>query len=65
MFVLLLNYEKKSINRYFVDANKIGQKLMEKMGWSRGKGLGKNEDGIVENLKVSYKNDSKGRIFDL
>lgn len=43
-----------------VDANKYGQKLMEKMGWSSGKGLGAKEDGVTEHIKVSYKNDSKG-----
>lgn len=30
------------------------------MGWSKGKGLGANEDGITEHVKVSYKHDSKG-----
>lgn len=30
------------------------------MGWSQGKGLGANLDGITEHIKVSYKNDSKG-----
>ncbi|RZC42632.1 PIN2/TERF1-interacting telomerase inhibitor 1-like, partial [Asbolus verrucosus] len=42
------------------DSSKLGQKLLEKMGWSRGKGLGAKEDGIVDHVKVSYKNDSKG-----
>jgi len=42
------------------DTNKFGQKLMEKMGWSQGKGLGAKEDGMVEHIKVSHKNDSKG-----
>lgn len=30
------------------------------MGWSAGKGLGANEQGIQEPLRVSYKNDTKG-----
>jgi len=30
----------------------FGQKLLEKYGYKAGKGLGKNEDGIVEALKV-------------
>ncbi|CAG9834211.1 unnamed protein product [Diabrotica balteata] len=42
------------------DANKFGQKLLEKMGWQSGKGLGAKEDGIKEHIKISYKNDSKG-----
>ncbi|KAJ8982238.1 hypothetical protein NQ317_013540 [Molorchus minor] len=42
------------------DANKFGQKMLEKMGWQQGKGLGAKEDGITDNIKVSYKNDSKG-----
>ncbi|KAG1674330.1 PIN2/TERF1-interacting telomerase inhibitor 1 [Nymphon striatum] len=40
------------------DEDKYGQKMLEKMGWSKGKGLGKNEDGIVENLKVKLKDDN-------
>lgn len=37
--------------------------MLEKMGWSQGKGLGAKEDGIIEHVKVSYKNDSKGIGF--
>lgn len=46
---------------FIVDANKFGQKMLEKMGWQQGKGLGANENGITENIKVSYKNDSQGK----
>jgi len=42
------------------DESKIGQKLMERMGWSKGKGLGANEDGMVDHIKASYKSDSRG-----
>ncbi|VEN48875.1 unnamed protein product [Callosobruchus maculatus] len=47
-------------NQWVQDSNKFGQKLLEKMGWKHGKGLGAKEDGITEHVKVSYKNDSKG-----
>lgn len=33
------------------------------MGWKSGKGLGANEDGMTDHVKVSYKNDSKGMGF--
>ncbi|XP_066257677.1 DNA ligase 1-like [Euwallacea similis] len=42
------------------DGNKFGQKLLEKMGWAPGKGLGLKEDGMTEHIKVAYKNDSEG-----
>ncbi|KAJ3651995.1 hypothetical protein Zmor_017997 [Zophobas morio] len=42
------------------DSSKFGQKMLEKMGWSKGKGLGPRENGICEHVKIPYKNDSKG-----
>lgn len=44
--------------------DKFGKRLMEKMGWEKGKGLGANETGITENIKVKYKSDTKGVGFD-
>ena len=35
-------------NLWANDESKFGQKLMEKMGWEKGKGLGANENGRVE-----------------
>lgn len=31
-----------------LDVDNKGRKLLEKMGWKKGTGLGKNETGIVE-----------------
>ena len=42
------------------DDNKYGQKMLEKFGWSQGKGLGANESGRLEHVKLQYKNDSRG-----
>ena len=36
------------------DESKFGQKLMEKMGWQKGKGLGANEDGRVQVYENNY-----------
>ena len=33
---------------------------MEKMGWAKGKGLGANEDGKTDHVKVTYKMDNRG-----
>ncbi|GBM88506.1 PIN2/TERF1-interacting telomerase inhibitor 1 [Araneus ventricosus] len=46
------------------DENRFGHKLLSKFGWSRGKGLGKNEDGIPENLKVRKKLGNTGVGWD-
>jgi len=47
-------------NAWANDDNKFGQKLMEKFGWAKGKGLGAQEDGETENIKVKVKNDKHG-----
>uniref|UniRef100_A0A3B4B1H7 G-patch domain-containing protein n=1 Tax=Periophthalmus magnuspinnatus TaxID=409849 RepID=A0A3B4B1H7_9GOBI len=42
------------------DDSKFGQKMLERMGWSKGKGLGRSEQGATEHIKVKVKNDSYG-----
>jgi len=42
------------------DDNKIGQKLLEKMGWAKGKGLGVREDGTPEAIRLPLKLNSEG-----
>jgi Pin2-interacting protein X1 len=45
---------------YDTDDTKIGQKLLEKMGWAKGKGLGREEQGDLEPIRLKYKNDAEG-----
>ncbi|GFQ80334.1 hypothetical protein TNCT_146751 [Trichonephila clavata] len=47
-------------NLWMKDESGFGHKLLSKMGWSKGKGLGKNENGITESLKVKSKVGHKG-----
>ncbi|CAI2175374.1 11285_t:CDS:10 [Funneliformis geosporum] len=42
------------------DQNKFGYKMLSKMGWLPGKGLGVNEDGAKEHIKLSLKQDNLG-----
>ncbi|XP_005507273.2 PIN2/TERF1-interacting telomerase inhibitor 1 [Columba livia] len=42
------------------DDSKFGQKMLEKMGWSKGKGLGAQEQGNTEHIKVQVKNNMLG-----
>ncbi|VDM43826.1 unnamed protein product [Toxocara canis] len=50
----------------FKSANKVtggvGHKLMQKMGWSPGEGLGKDRDGPLEPLTLDVKSDRKGLV---
>lgn len=45
------------------DDNKFGQKLMEKMGWSKGKGLGRNEQGMKNHISLRLKSNRNGFGF--
>lgn len=38
----------------------VGMRLMEKMGWKPGQGLGKNAAGPIEPLALDVKSDRKG-----
>lgn len=42
------------------DDSRFGVKLMQKAGWEAGKGLGRNEDGIVEHVKTTRKDNVLG-----
>ena len=46
--------------RWAEDKSRLGFKLLEKMGWKEGDGLGKNRDGMTEHVKVSLKTDNSG-----
>ena len=50
-----------SLKIWFVDQSKFGQRMLEKMGWQSGKGLGANEDGSTQHIKVSVKNNTLGK----
>ncbi|XP_046838779.1 RING finger protein PFF0165c-like [Vespa crabro] len=45
------------------DTNKFGQRMLEKMGWTAGKGLGINEQGTTQHVKVKVKTDTVGIGF--
>ena len=42
------------------DKSKFGQKLLESMGWKEGLGLGKDNNGIKQNIKIGVNFDNKG-----
>ncbi|KAI8099852.1 putative telomerase inhibitor [Halteromyces radiatus] len=42
------------------DTSKFGFRMMAKMGWAPGKGLGVNEDGNQQHVKIKLKDDTLG-----
>lgn len=38
----------------------FGQKMLEKMGWQRGQGLGKGKSGMKDAIEVNKKEDTLG-----
>ncbi|KAG8039467.1 hypothetical protein G9C98_008110, partial [Cotesia typhae] len=45
------------------DSTKFGQRMLEKMGWTSGKGLGAHEQGVTEHIRVKHKDDQAGLGF--
>lgn len=45
------------------DSDRFGTKMLEKMGWSKGKGLGANLDGEQNFIRVAHKADTRGMGF--
>ncbi|XP_060837573.1 PIN2/TERF1-interacting telomerase inhibitor 1-like [Rhopalosiphum padi] len=50
-------------NHWTNDDSKFGQRMLEKFGWSKGSGLGKNKQGISENIRVEHKVHPTGLGF--
>ena len=47
----------------FPDESKFGKKLMEKMGWAEGEGLGASGQGMLDPIMLRKKDDTKVKIF--
>ena len=54
--------EKASVNKE-ISENNIGHKMLAKMGWKSGEGLGKSQQGIAEPVTVQVHGKSKGLGF--
>ncbi|XP_030036405.2 PIN2/TERF1-interacting telomerase inhibitor 1 [Manduca sexta] len=59
----VINLRAKN-NAWSNDSNKFGQRMLEKMGWSSGKGLGAKENGMVDHVVARFKNDEKGLGYE-
>ena len=42
------------------DTSSFGRKMLEKMGWKSGEGLGLNNDGTTSHIKIALKDDNLG-----
>ena len=40
--------------------SKFGTKMMESMGWEKGKGLGKNLDGMTDCIQIKRRDEGTG-----
>ncbi|XP_017123565.1 PIN2/TERF1-interacting telomerase inhibitor 1 isoform X2 [Drosophila elegans] len=48
----------------YEDENRFGTKMLEKMGWTKGNGLGANQDGEKDFVRIRFKNDAEGLGFE-
>ncbi|XP_053663370.1 PIN2/TERF1-interacting telomerase inhibitor 1 [Anopheles marshallii] len=60
----LCQQRQKSNHRpLYEDSNNFGVRMLAKLGWSVGKGLGKNENGIAEPVTNAIKKNTEGVGF--
>ncbi|XP_066929815.1 angiogenic factor with G patch and FHA domains 1-like [Clytia hemisphaerica] len=59
---ILRPVEKASVHKEISDEN-IGHKMLAKMGWKSGEGLGKSQQGIAEPIGVQVHGKNKGLGF--
>ena len=50
------------ICHYHLDKTKYGYRMLQRMGWEEGKGLGSEEEGPKEHIKVKVKRDNQGKL---
>jgi Pin2-interacting protein X1 len=56
---------KDTLNRTWRDdTSNFGYKMLQKMGWTEEAGLGANEDGITENVKLKRRAIGQGLGVD-
>ncbi len=53
-----MNHVRQLLNR--ADTGRFGYKMLEKMGWNEGSGLGAKGTGITKHVAVSKKNNALG-----
>ncbi|KAM7249329.1 hypothetical protein ACFE04_008912 [Oxalis oulophora] len=58
-------FNPRAENSWSKDDTKFGQKMLEKMGWKKGEGIGRDGQGVTENIKIRWKLDSKGLGFSI
>ena len=49
------------IHKIYADKSKYGYRMLQRMGWEEGKGLGSKEEGPREHIKVKVKRDNQGK----
>jgi len=50
--------------RWAQDTSKFGYRMLQRMGWKEGNGLGLHQDGITQHVKASNKFDNAGIGLD-
>ncbi|XP_058058638.1 PIN2/TERF1-interacting telomerase inhibitor 1 isoform X2 [Anopheles bellator] len=52
--------QKPKVEPIFKDTSNVGARMLSKLGWSEGKGLGRKEDGMLNPILPRQKRDNEG-----